>query len=83
MGYWVAALAVIVLGFLTGFSIGVLLLPIGLAMAVLGPFRHRPLIFWPPMAALLAFLVGFVAVAPLICAADGVVAAPPIPSARA
>ena len=71
MAYWVATLALIVLGFLTGFSIGVLLLPIGLAMAVLGPFRQRPLIFWPPMAAVLAFLVGYVAVAPLICAADG------------
>jgi hypothetical protein len=71
MAYWVATLTLIVVGFLTGFSIGVLLLPIGLAMAVLGPFRHRPLIFWPPMAALVAFLVGYVAVAPLICAADG------------
>jgi hypothetical protein len=71
MAYWVATLALIVMGFLTCFSIGVLLLPIGLAMAVLGPFRHRPLIFWPLMTALLAFLAGYVAVAPLICAADG------------
>jgi hypothetical protein len=71
MAYWVATLALIIVGFLTSFSMGVLLLPIGLAMAVLGPFRHRPLIFWPLMTALLAFLAAYVAVAPLICATDG------------
>jgi hypothetical protein len=70
MAYWAMTLALIVVGYLTLFSVGVLLLPIGLAMAVLGRFRHRQLVFWPPMAALLAFLAGYIAIAPLICAAS-------------
>jgi hypothetical protein len=67
MAYWLATLAVLVLSYVTGFSIGLFLLPVGLAMLVLGPFRHRPPIYWPPMAALLAFLAGYLAVAPLSC----------------
>ena len=38
MGYWFLSLAVLVLGFLTGFSIGAFILPIGVALVVLGPF---------------------------------------------
>lgn len=67
MIYWLVALAIVVLSYLAGFSIGFLLLPVGLAMLVLGPFRHRPAIYWPPMSAVLAFIVGFLAVAPLYC----------------
>lgn len=67
MAYWLSTLAVIVLGFLTGFSIGPFLLLIGFAMLLLGPFRRRPLIYWPPMAAALAFIVGYLAVAPFYC----------------
>jgi hypothetical protein len=58
-----------VLGFLTGFSIGPFLLLFGFTMLLLGPFRHRPLIYWPPMAATVAFIVGYLAVAPLYCTA--------------
>ena len=67
MGYWLATLALIVLGFLAMFSVGWMLLVVGLAMTVLAPLRHRPAIYWPPMAAVLAFLVGYLAVAPLSC----------------
>jgi len=67
MTYWLATRALFVLSYLAGFSIGPFLLPVALAMLVLGPFRHRPLIYWPPMAAVLAFLVGYLAVAPLYC----------------
>ncbi len=69
MAYWLAALAVLVVGFFTGFSIGTFIMPIGLAMLALGPFRHRPLIYWPPMAAVVAFIGGYLAVAPFFCAA--------------
>ncbi len=69
MSYWLSTLAVIVVGFLTGFSIGPFLLLIGFAMLVLGPFRRRPLIYWPPMAAACAFIVGCLAVAPFSCGA--------------
>ncbi len=71
MTYWLVTFALIFFGFLAGFSIGPFLLPIGLAMLVLAPFRRRPLIYWPPMAAILGFNVGYLAVAPFICQATG------------
>lgn len=72
MGYWLTTLAVIVLGVLTIFSVGELVLVLALAMVVLGPFRRRPRVYWPPMAAVIAFLVGYLAVAPLSCFATAV-----------
>ncbi len=71
MTYWLAVLVLLVLGFLTGFSIGLFVLLVAVAMLVLGPFRHRPLIYWPPMAGVLAFILGYLAVAPLSCEARG------------
>jgi hypothetical protein len=72
MAYWFATFTLLVLGFLTGFSIGPFLLLVALAMLVLGPFRRRPRIYWPPMAAVLGFLVGYLAVAPLYCTASSI-----------
>ncbi len=65
--YW--ALAVFLMGFgLVGiFSIGLPFLFVGIALAVLSPVRHRPASFWPVIAAVLAFFVGYVLVAPLGC----------------
>jgi hypothetical protein len=54
---------------LTGFSIGPFFLLIALAMIVLGPFRRRSLIFWPPMAGVFGFVVGSLVVAPFSCVA--------------
>ncbi len=67
--YW--ALAVFLMGFgLVGiFSIGLPFLSLGIALAVLSPVRHRPASFWPVIAAVLAFFVGYVLVAPLGCTA--------------
>ena len=45
--YWIAAVTLVVLGFLGAFSIGGPFLMLGVAMLALGPFRHRPRIFWP------------------------------------
>lgn len=67
MSYWLATLGVFVFSYLTGFSIGRFVFTLGLAMLVLGPFRHRSWIFWPPMAAVLAFLAGYLAVGPMYC----------------
>lgn len=67
MGYWLTTLALIVFGILALFSIGWMVLLVALAMVVLGPFRHRSRIYWPPMAAVIGFLIGYVAVAPLSC----------------
>jgi hypothetical protein len=68
VSYWLWTLALVIVGFLTGFSIGPFLLLVGFTMLVLGPFRHRPLIYWPPIAAAIAFIVGYLAVAPFYCA---------------
>ncbi len=69
MGYWFFSLAVLLLGFLTGFSIGVFILPIGLALVVLGPVRHRPRVYWPVLMAVVGFVVGYLLFVPLTCTA--------------
>ena len=38
-------------------------------MLVLGPLRRRPVLFWPPLVAVVAYNVGYWAVAPLYCTA--------------
>lgn len=76
MAYWVASLTLIGFGLLAGFSIGQPFFLVGLAMLLLGSFRHRPLVFWPPMLAVVAYNVVYWAVAPFGCVAilttDGV-----------
>ncbi|MEX2136986.1 MAG: hypothetical protein WEB29_08590 [Chloroflexota bacterium] len=68
MAYWIISLALIVFGFLGSWSIGQPFLLVGLAMLVLGVFRHRPLVFWPPMLAVIAYNIVYWAVAPFWCA---------------
>ncbi len=67
--YWIASLALVVFGFLTGFSIGQPFLLVGLTMLVLGPLRGRPLVFWPPLLGVIAYNVVYWAIAPLTCTA--------------
>ena len=69
MGYWFFSLAVLLLGFLTGFSIGVFILPIGVALVILGPARHRPRVYWPILMAVVGFVVGYMLFVPLTCTA--------------
>jgi hypothetical protein len=67
MAYWVASLALIVFGFLSSLSIGQPFLLVGVAMLVLGAFRGRPRIYWPPLLAVIAYDVAYWAVAPYRC----------------
>lgn len=69
MGYWLFSLAVLLLGFLTGFSIGAFILPIGAALVLLGPVRRRPRVYWPALMAVVGFVVGYLLFAPLTCTA--------------
>ena len=69
MGYWTAALLLVVFGFLTGFSIGPPFLLVGLAMLVLGPLRRWPRLFWPSLVGVLAFNLGVILVVPIYCTA--------------
>ena len=67
MGYWILSVGLIVFGFLAAFSIGMPFLMVGGVMLVLGQVRHRAVLFWPPLAAVIAFNVGYWATAPLNC----------------
>ena len=65
--YWITSLALIAFGVVAMFSIGRPFLLVGLAMLVLGPLRRRPVLFWPPIAAVVAWNVAFMAIAPSMC----------------
>jgi hypothetical protein len=67
VGYWIASLGLISFGVVAAFSIGRPFLLVGLAMLLLGSLRNRPSAFWPPLAAVVAYNVGYWAVAPLAC----------------
>lgn len=69
MSYWAASLGLVAFGVVAMFSIGRPFLLVGLAMLLLGPLRSRPVLFWPPLVAVIAYNVGFWAVAPLSCTA--------------
>ena len=69
MSYWVLVVVLVMFGVLTGFSIGLPFLLLGVVLAILAPYRHRPSLFWPPVLAVLALVTGFVLVAPLGCTA--------------
>lgn len=69
MSYWVAAVVLVVFGFITGFSIGPPFLLLGMAMLVLGPLRRWPRLFWPLLVGFFAFMVGAIAVIPMTCTA--------------
>jgi hypothetical protein len=71
MAYWLLTFVLVALGLLTGFSIGGFVLLFAFAMLVLGPFRHRPVFYWPPIAGTAAFSVGYLAVALFYCEARG------------
>jgi hypothetical protein len=65
--YWLLVLALIALGALTIFSVGLYFWFIAVGLAVMSPFRARPGIFRPGMAFFVGFLLGYVLVAPLGC----------------
>lgn len=73
MAYWITSLALIGFGILGVASIGQPFFLVGLAMVLLGAFRERPLIFWPPLLAVIAYNLAFLAVAPFYCTASSTV----------
>jgi hypothetical protein len=69
MAYWILAIAVTLFGIISGFTIGLPILVVGVTMLALGPLRGRPLVFWPPLNGVLAAVVTFMAIAPFSCSA--------------
>jgi len=75
VAYWIASLVLLAFGVVAMFSIGRPFLLVGLAMLVLGPLRKRPVFFWPPFAAVVAWNVAFMAIAPSVCTATQTIGA--------
>jgi len=69
MGYWITSFGLIAFGVVAMLSIGRPFLLVGLAMLVLGPLRRHPTLYWPPIVAVIAYNVGWWAVAPMYCTA--------------
>jgi hypothetical protein len=80
MAYWILALVVTAFGFITGFSIGLPILVLGVTMLALGPFRGRPRVFWPPFLGVVASVATFMAIAPFQCTATAGLGEGSIPS---
>jgi hypothetical protein len=76
MGYWITSLGLIAFGFLGMWTIGRPFFLVGFAMLILGPVRRHPALFWPPLLAVVAYNVGYWAVAPLYCTATEAVGGP-------
>ncbi len=62
--YWVLAYTLIAFGVVTGFSIGIPFLLLGLLLLVLSPVRHRAAIFWPIVIAYLVSVASYILTAP-------------------
>lgn len=65
------AIVLMVVGFLTGFSIGAPFFILGLGMLVLQPFRFRRRAYWPLLLGLVAFLIGTAPAIPMWYTASG------------
>ena len=71
VAYWVLVGVLVVFGFLGLFTIGAPFLVTGITLALLGPFRGRPRVFWPVLVGVIGFFVGFGLVAPFYCTQSG------------
>jgi O-antigen/teichoic acid export membrane protein len=68
--YWVLVFALVGFGSVAIFSIGAPFLLLGFTLAVLGPLRTRPFVFWPVVSGMFGFIVGYILVAPLGCTSE-------------
>ena len=67
--YWTFVGLLLVFGFLALFSYGMPFLATGATLSALWAYRRQPAVFWPVLAAELAFFVGFILVSPAGCTA--------------
>ena len=70
--YWAGAVVLVVVGFLAIFSIGAPLFLTGVAMLVVGRWRHRSAVVWPVLVGVWSFVLGYLLVAPLGCSTSEV-----------
>jgi hypothetical protein len=69
VGYWITTIGLIAFGFVGMLSIGRPFLLAGLTLLLLSPLRNRPAAFWPPLGAVIAWNVGYLAIVPMSCTA--------------
>jgi hypothetical protein len=69
VSYWTTSAGLMAFGAIAMFSIGRPFLLVGFAMLALGRLRGRPVLYWPPLVAVIAYNIGYWAVAPLFCTA--------------
>lgn len=67
LAYWAFAIALTAFGLLDLVGIGAPFFLLGATLLGMGRFRHRPRAFWPPVVAVLAFIIALVLVVPLGC----------------
>lgn len=65
--YWVVAVALVLVGTVSIFSIGALLLLLGVGLLAVGPWRDRPGVVRAVVAGVVGLAVGYVLLAPLTC----------------
>ena len=65
--YQLLVWVLVVFGFITGFSIGIPFLLLGLLLAALAPSRANLKVFWPMISAYGAFIGGLILVSPVRC----------------
>lgn len=76
--YWLVGVALTVVGYLGGFSIGQPFFTVGLTMLAVGTFLGWPLLFWPPIIAVVAYNVAYYAIVPFSCSATSTAGSPSI-----
>ncbi len=69
--YWLLVVALLAFGSVAILSVGAPFLLVGLTLAILWPYRTRPQVFWPTLFGVVAFVVGYIVVAPLVCTGEG------------
>ena len=66
-GYWVVVLVLCLLAVPLIFSIGMPLLLLAITLAAVAPWRTQRALLWPAVTAVVAFVAGYLLVAPLGC----------------
>jgi hypothetical protein len=69
VAYWALVAVLATVGLLGVLTIGAPFLLLGVVLAVVGPHRHRRAVFWPVVVGVVAFVGGFVLIAPVGCTA--------------
>jgi len=65
--YWALVIALVLFGMVAIFSIGAPFFLLGVTLAAVAPWRHRPTVLWPAIVGVLGFVAGFILTAPLAC----------------